>query len=196
MLAGGRSSRMGRDKAGLPFGSETLLQVAIRKLRAVGFTVAVSGQRDEWETDGAPCLLDRIPDCGPLSGIEAGLRASPSPEMPVVFVPVDVPLLPGFFVRELAARASVEGVLAVMPRAAGREQPLCAAYSPALQPELAAALEQKERRVFMTMRRLAGAGLDSFRVEALATARGWSGSQDWFRNGNTPDEYQAMLTRI
>ena len=76
ILCGGRSSRMGRAKAWLPFGEETMLQRIVRILRTIVdpiVVVAASGQ--EIPPLPADVLIARDPEDGrgPLQGLAAGL---------------------------------------------------------------------------------------------------------------------------
>ncbi len=97
VLAGGKSSRMGRDKADLLWKGETFLECQIRKGRELGVgEILVSGYRGE--NCSAPRVMDNIPDKGPLGGLEACLRRSSFSR--ALVVTVDLPLLP---VSELAA---------------------------------------------------------------------------------------------
>jgi molybdopterin-guanine dinucleotide biosynthesis protein A len=91
VLAGGRSTRMGRDKALLILDGETLVQRALRTLAEVCDEVAIAG--------GAPHLAqfgrlipDPIPDSGPLAGIVAALEQSTHEWN--LFLAVDVPFVP------------------------------------------------------------------------------------------------------
>ncbi|HEY4581607.1 MAG TPA: molybdenum cofactor guanylyltransferase [Lysobacter sp.] len=87
VLAGGRSSRMGRDKALLAIDGGTLLDRAIALLRDAGATrVLVSGDRPAH--DGIP---DAFPGLGPVGGIASVLTHVDDGAMLVV--PVDMPAL-------------------------------------------------------------------------------------------------------
>jgi len=87
VLAGGRSSRMGHDKALLSIDGHTLLDGAIAILRAAGAgRVLVSGDRPSH--DGVP---DDVPALGPVGGLASVLAHCP--DGPVVAVPVDMPRL-------------------------------------------------------------------------------------------------------
>jgi len=90
VLAGGRSSRMGRDKAGLTWRSgQTFLDRAVGQLREAGCgSVIVSGERP-----GHDCVPDRWPGQGPLGGIASVLEARPALLGRLVIVPVDMPRL-------------------------------------------------------------------------------------------------------
>jgi molybdenum cofactor guanylyltransferase len=94
VLAGGRSSRMGRDKALLELGGRPLIGHAVTKLLRVCADVRVLGQKSEL-AEYAPLVPDLHAGCGPLGGIEAALRHSPYAWN--LFVPVDMPFLPTAF---------------------------------------------------------------------------------------------------
>ena len=75
VLAGGKSSRMGRDKAALPFGGGTLLTYQARKLRALGVKeLLLSGAAEA--VPGARLVPDLLPGRGPLGGLHACLSAA------------------------------------------------------------------------------------------------------------------------
>jgi len=90
VLAGGKSSRMGEDKALLKLGGQTLVELAVATLKAVCLDVHILSSRDDLAIYGA-LQPDEHPGCGPLGGIEAGLlhaRCAWS-----LFLPVDMPLV-------------------------------------------------------------------------------------------------------
>jgi molybdenum cofactor guanylyltransferase len=80
ILAGGRSSRMGRDKAMLEIDGVTMMDRAIDLLRRVGIEPAVVGSFDESSLRvGVPVIPDDWPGAGPLGGIATALRYSQTP---------------------------------------------------------------------------------------------------------------------
>jgi molybdopterin-guanine dinucleotide biosynthesis protein A len=91
VLAGGRSSRMGREKALLELGGQTLAARAVGLLRSSGLTAVVAGARSDLR-DLTEVILDETPGRGPLGGICAAL-ASTRADLAVI-IPVDLPLLP------------------------------------------------------------------------------------------------------
>lgn len=96
VLAGGRSSRMGRDKAMLPWGEGSLLAHMRQLLHAAGVTrVLVSG--DYREDSG---VADRTPDLGPLGGLAS--VADTLPDCSLLVVPVDMPRLSPALLRSLS----------------------------------------------------------------------------------------------
>jgi molybdopterin-guanine dinucleotide biosynthesis protein A len=138
VLAGGRSSRMGADKAFLEFGGGTLLARAVAVASAVG-PVKIVGSREKFEKHGT-VVTDIFPGHGPLGGIHAALRSSAT-ELNLVLA-VDMPFVVPRFLGFLVERARKNRALATVPRArqhagssegtrnwdAGQLQPLCAVY--------------------------------------------------------------------
>jgi molybdopterin-guanine dinucleotide biosynthesis protein A len=91
VLAGGKSSRMGVDKALLPFCGRPMVEIAVEKLSVFCAEVGIAGNRDDLAQYGAVDHEMRS-GIGPAAGVEAGLMAATQPW--VLFVPVDVPLVP------------------------------------------------------------------------------------------------------
>ena len=102
VLAGGRSSRMGADKALVQFAGQPLVAHALEILREAGLSAS-----DRWGSPQrlcaafAPVVEDLDPDLGPLGGICAAL-ASTSAHAGRFFLPVDLPLLPASLVASSA----------------------------------------------------------------------------------------------
>ncbi len=130
VLAGGRSRRMGRDKALIERGGKSLLEHAFRLVDAVTDGARVSVRADQVldpERQRFPQVVDRYADIGPLAGILAALQTVPSADWLVVAC--DLPNLD---------RATLEYLLAAAPPGApltayrstvdGLPEPLCALY--------------------------------------------------------------------
>ncbi len=127
VLAGGRSSRMGRDKAGLVVAGETLLARQLRLLAEVGIAdrqVAFQPGNVRGLPPGVNAVTDRRPGLGPLAGLEACLRAAKSPLLLVLAV--DLPNLTAGFLRRLLAQARPDR--GVVPWRDGFAEPLVAIY--------------------------------------------------------------------
>lgn len=89
ILAGGKSSRMGKDKATLPWKGARLVDVVAGILREAGIAdVYVSGA-----VEGYANIIDLLPDKGPVGGICACVQDLQSLYAGLLFVPVDMPLL-------------------------------------------------------------------------------------------------------
>jgi len=177
VLAGGRGTRMGRDKAAIEIAGSSLLQrTALRLAGAVDEVVVVgrSGQQLPALDLPVPVRIvhDRYPNTGPLGGIATGMQASEA----AVFVAVacDMPLLEGELVRRLVAlREEVDAVVPVGPD--GHDQPLCAVYGRACLVAIERCLHERSFRVtsFYTRCRVRRVPVD----DALP-----------FSNVNTPDD--------
>lgn len=141
VLCGGKSGRMGRPKATLLFGPETMLQRVVGRVRAVdGPVVAVAAVRQELPGlgPGVRVARDRRADCGPLEGIRAGLAALRD-EVEAAFVTgCDVPLLVPEFVRRMVDLAT--GFDVAVPHVGGHDEPLAAVYRTSVLPPVEALL--------------------------------------------------------
>lgn len=126
ILAGGNSSRMGRDKAWLEVGGQTLLARQIQVVCDVGACeVFVSGRADvDYAEFGCRVLRDRLVDVGPLAGIECALAEMKTSLLLVLAV--DMPRMTVDFLRQCLL--SCEENFGVIPRVGGRIEPLAAFY--------------------------------------------------------------------
>jgi molybdopterin-guanine dinucleotide biosynthesis protein A len=126
VVAGGRSRRMGRDKALLPWRDATLLDHALVRLRQVTDDVRIlCGPKRRYEDRGIPLVSDALPGSGALIGVLSGLLAL---ERPLgLFLAVDLPLVPGDLLRHLTTLAADADV--VVPDGVRGPEPLCAVYS-------------------------------------------------------------------
>lgn len=96
VLAGGRSSRMGQDKALLPFQGRPMIDHMVDLLHEAGCEdVFISGQRK-----GYPCISDSAPYQGPAVAMRHVLQELVGYQG-VLFVPVDMPLLTAGFLQQL-----------------------------------------------------------------------------------------------
>jgi molybdopterin-guanine dinucleotide biosynthesis protein A len=96
VLAGGRSSRMGRDKALLQLGGVSMIERAVSKLRTLTEQVFILGTRAELASF-APLVPDLRESCGPLGGMEAALSRTDCDWSLVM--PVDMPFVPAALLR-------------------------------------------------------------------------------------------------
>ena len=126
ILAGGKSTRMGRDKARLEIGGQPLLARQIQLVREAGAgEVFISGRAGEDYIEfRCPVLYDRFRDAGPLAGIERVLAEASSPRLLVVAV--DMPSLTPVILKQLIG--SCGETTGIIPRIAGHMEPLAAIY--------------------------------------------------------------------
>ena len=126
ILAGGKSSRMGRDKAWLEVGGQSLLARQIQIVREVGACeVFVSGRAGvDYSEFGCRVLQDRLVGVGPLAGIESAL--SQTTHSLLLVLAVDMPRMTADFLHRWLV--SCEENFGVVPRVEGRIEPLAAFY--------------------------------------------------------------------
>lgn len=191
VLAGGKSSRMGRNKAMLPWNSsnrETLLDHAVDRLRQICASVKICGLQSQSQKLSLPCLSDSLPDTGPLGGIVAALEQSTTDWN--LFLAVDLPLVPVIFLQSLLARISTHGgPLCVIPALQGQPQPLCSLLHRSLAPELRRALEAGKYKLTLAFHAAAGQAVDLWEIQDLKAAT-MLRPEDWFLNVNTPSEWE------
>jgi molybdenum cofactor guanylyltransferase len=130
ILAGGKSSRMGRDKALLGFGEETILEGLVQLTASIfSETFIITSQSKNYQQldlKGAVILNDFLDSKGPLAGLYTGLAYS-SHQVSCVLT-CDMPLVDAALLRKLAA-AWQEGDDGVCPQDfAGRMQPFPGIY--------------------------------------------------------------------
>ena len=134
VLAGGASRRMGRDKAGIVVGAETLLQRSCRVLREAGAApiVAIGGAADVCRHAGVERVADRSPGEGPLGGVLTALDWAATPDVGatwVAVIAVDLVRLDPSVVRRLIdAAAAADDPPDVVVARGTRDEPLVALW--------------------------------------------------------------------
>ncbi|MDX6729065.1 MAG: molybdenum cofactor guanylyltransferase [Baekduia sp.] len=131
VLAGGRGRRLGGDKAIVELEGRALVRYPLEALHEVCDEVAVVAKRDTILpplAGMANLWIEPDEPRHPLVGVAHALRLAMG--RPVLVVPVDLPLIDAATLQALLS-ADRTGVAAVVPRAYGRLQPLCALYCPA-----------------------------------------------------------------
>ncbi len=187
VLCGGRSTRMGQDKAALLFAGETLRARAVRVLQALTGDVIVVGRADQDVSGLAVRVIhDPVEGLGPLAGLAAGLAASPG-DVNLVLA-CDMPLAsPLVLQRLMELRGDHDICVAVID---GRPSPLCAVYRAGVARVAQDLLAAGERRVMALLDRV-----ETKRVDA-AVFRDIDPDLVSFLSCNTPDDLErAALKR-
>ena len=180
ILAGGKSTRMGTDKAFAPLNGRPLLARMLETARSLTSNVRIVGDSRKYGPF-APVVEDIYPECGPLSGIHAALHSSAT-ELNVVLA-VDTPFVSLALLQFLVTRArNVPGAIVTVVQANGGFQPLCAVY----RRQFAEAAEQALRGG----RHKIDALFDSASTQVIGEDELESAgfSPNIFRNLNTPDD--------
>jgi molybdopterin-guanine dinucleotide biosynthesis protein A len=177
VLTGGRSSRMGRDKAHLPLQGRPLVEHVAAQARGVTDNIILVGPISRYANLGYPIVEDIFTGQGPLSGIHAALTQTRC-EWNLILA-CDMPQITAAFLVELMARAEAGQAWAVIPVGPdGVRQPLCAAYHHRCAAEVARALERGVHKVTLAF---ASLDIDFWPVP----------HSHYFRNLNTPEEWAA-----
>ena len=187
ILAGGKSTRMGADKAFVEYDGRSLLARALDLARSITPGVRIVGSAEKF-APFAPVVEDIFRDCGPLGGIHAALRASRS-ELNVMLA-VDTPFMSWAFLQYLVSqsRGAPEAV-AVVPRDDGGYQPLCAVYRREFAGAAENALRAGRNRIDLLFDAVRTRVIEREELEVAGFSRAI------FRNLNTPEELEAEKQR-
>lgn len=183
VLAGGRSSRMGAEKALLEWHGSTMVRRVTGILRRVAEPVVVVHAEGQTLPDlpQVERVADARADRGPMEGIAAGMRAVQGRCEAVFVSATDVPMLHPDFVRGLAAALDEHDV--ALPVADGRDHPLEAVYRLSLLPRVEHLLAGGQLRA---MALLDGPRVRRLEGDELVEARS-------LHNLNTPQQYRDAL---
>lgn len=196
ILAGGRSSRMARDKAWLELAGVPLVLRIARAVEPLVSSVTMIGHRasdaGRFEILGLAAIADRIParaasgesSCGPLGGIVTALNSTQCSWNLVLAC--DLAYITTTWLEWLLGRASASegtGAQAVVPERTGGVEPLAAVYRKECAQVLAEALGRGVRKV--------SEALGDLRVERIPEAkwRALDPEGNVLANMNTPEEY-------
>ena len=180
LLAGGKSTRMGRDKAGVFLGGEALWQRQLATLRATApRELFISGKPDgPYAGAGVEILRDAFSESGPLAGLEAALRCASHPL--VLVLAIDLPAMTADFLSALVRQAA-DSDMGCVPRDDRWFEPLAAVYPRACLPLAAECLRSEDRSMQCFVRRAAEQGHISIRELA-------ENERALFHNVNRPAE--------
>jgi molybdenum cofactor guanylyltransferase len=177
VLAGGASSRMGRDKAFLPYRGTTLLEhMAGAVLDAAG-NVAILGEPARFTHLGYPVFPDKSPGLGPLGGLLTALSITETDWNLVVAC--DMPGITAPSLRILLKRSDISTADCVAAASfEGSVEPLCAVYHRRCLPLVARAVKDRQLKMFDLLAELR---VDGQILDPAALA-----------NANTPAEWAEL----
>ncbi len=180
ILAGGKSTRMGTDKAFVLLNGRTLLARVLDVARSFTSKVYIVGDVAKYSAF-APVIADIFPDCGPLGGIHAALRSAPT-DLNVVLA-VDTPFVSLALLQFLVTRANNSpGARVTVAHANGGFQPLCAVYRREFADAAEPALRAGRHKIAALFDLVATQIISEEELEAAGF------SPQIFRNLNTPAE--------
>ncbi len=158
ILAGGQSRRMGRDKASLPLGEQTLLEQLIEQLAGRFQEIIISVSKGQpYPLNNVRQVEDRYENAGPLAGLLAGLQASSS-DISLV-VPCDQPEIDLGIVRDMLQVLDQHDL--VYPRLDGQiPHPLFALYRRSLWPVIEKLINEGKLSVLHLLTEVKAVALD------------------------------------
>jgi len=158
ILAGGQSRRMGRDKASLPLGEQTLLEQLIEQLAGRFQEIIISVSKGQpYPLNNVRQVEDRYENAGPLAGLLAGLQASSS-DISLV-VPCDQPEIDLGIVRDMLQVLGQHDL--VYPRLDGQiPHPLFALYRRSLWPVIEKLINEGKLSVLHLLTEVKAVALD------------------------------------
>lgn len=185
ILAGGRSRRMGQDKACLMYEGMTFLEhTVVTMMTLTSCVIVVADQSNKYALPCGRVIADVYPDCGPVGGILTGLTQAG--EGLHYVVACDMPLL-NPAVLTLLMKADVAGIDAIVPEFGGQVHPLCGLYRHTAVPKLLKFLEEGGRSAQDALNILytkkVGEGVLK-RIDPCSRS---------LTNVNTPEEYEQFL---
>lgn len=182
ILAGGKSSRMGKDKALLPYKGKPLIQTVLERMRTVFSKVVVSVQPDDAFGDlKADRVADHYPGSGPLGGITSVMEKG---EEHIFCVACDMPFLNSGLMEYIC---NLDGFDAVIPVWQDRLQVLHALYSRTMLPLFQSALQGGQLRISDAFSKA------NIRYISDREIRNIDPDGASFSNLNTPADYEELL---
>ena len=109
VLAGGKSSRFGSNKALSKYGNKTFLQHITRQLQPYTKEVVIAGSYPEYESIGIPVLEDKLSGIGPLGGIYTALLYSSTPW--ILILTCDMPFISNEIIMHMLAAGRGENII-------------------------------------------------------------------------------------
>ena len=186
MLAGGGSTRFGRDKALARIGDEALLARLCAVMRGVTSSAMIIGSREKYAAFGADCVADRWPGEGPLGGIITALLATSETDGEWnIVIGCDMPFLTREWLTYIVQRALASEAEVVVPMSTHGLEPLCACWRTIAAAKLQRAFEGGVRKVTEAMKHLSMEVLDETHWKRFDSA------DRLFWNMNTPGDYEV-----
>lgn len=186
IIAGGKSSRMGTNKALLKIGGKTVIEKIVEELKqTVTEVIIVTNTFEEYEFLGIPMFEDKWKGMGPLAGIHAGLQASNTNKNLVVAC--DMP----FISSELGTvlLKFLDDFQAAVPKMAGQLHPLFAAYQKDVEEEVYKSLQNEQLRIRQFLQNVNA----KIVTEDDLNKVGFHYHECHFFNMNHPEEFEEAL---
>jgi molybdopterin-guanine dinucleotide biosynthesis protein A len=187
ITAGGQSSRMGTDKAWLELGGRAMIEHVIAAITPVTTKVAIIANSPDYERLGFTVFADSHTRIGPLEAIRTALANALTPM--VILVGCDLPFVTTDLFKFLLSIAGNHQ--ATVPIGAdGILESLCAIYRREALPAVTDLIKHGERKVSLLFDRV------PTRLVRFEELRNLPGSELFFENVNTPEDYARVRERL
>jgi molybdenum cofactor guanylyltransferase len=195
ILAGGRARRFdGQDKGSLVVHGQTILERQLSVLSELTDDILIVGSHHPVPmraSSAARQIADRVPDSGPLGGLDAALQACRADAL--IVVACDMPFVSAPLLRHLAWLASDQpDVQVVVPRTKRGYHPLCAVYTRACAPVIAGHLAERRLKLVELLDVLNQSGRGRLRLVTEAELGVFGDPDRLLANVNTPAEYVEL----
>lgn len=182
VLAGGKSSRMGKDKGILELDGKRIVKHVLDALDTVVDEIIIIANNDHYNNLGYPVYEDIIKDCGPMGGIHTGLSFSNT--MKNIVLSCDIPFITSKMISYIISESGDYEI--TVPKHENKLEPLCAVYSKKCADKLKELLEKKEWKM--------QEALQYFNTQQLRLS-GAKEIEKNFININTPQDFKDQSTK-
>jgi len=187
ITAGGKSSRMGIDKAWLEIGGQSLIERTLASVRTVTPSVAIIANTEGYGSLGVPVFADAHQGVGPLEAVRVALSNTPTNR--VLLVACDLPFLTPELFSFLLNIPSISQ--AVVPLSSDNQlEPLCAIYCKDSLGVVRDLIKRGERKMAKLFEEV------PTRFVKFEEIRELDGANLFFENINTPEDYERALRRF
>lgn len=184
ILAGGKSSRFGSNKALSRIDGDRLIERLCRTVGSVaGRMMLITNTPEDYAFLELEYRKDLVPRCGPIGGIYTALRTAHTPLC--LCVACDMPFIRPEFLEYMVERSP--GYDVVVPVNGGRVEPLCAVYRETCVPAIEDRIQARRYKI--------DGFFDAVRVLRLEPEEGGFDDTDMFFNINDRADYEAALKR-
>lgn len=176
ILAGGKNSRMGRDKAFLELHEKLFIEIAIEVFKNFSEVIIISNNEELYSKYDIRVYNDIVKNVGPIGGIYTALEYA---KYDIVTVACDMPYLNNKVVERIANEMDDKSVISVTN---GKLQPLCSGYKKSIINKVSLCIGEND----LKLRSL---------IDKIDKSYIYFDEEDLFLNVNTIDEYEK-LTRV
>ncbi len=183
ILVGGKSRRMGTNKAVLPYEGQSFLGRISKELGGFEEIILSTSDDKQYEEYGLPVVKDIYPNCGPISGLHAALCACKSDAL--FCIPCDVPLFKLSLAEYICSKVEA-GYDAVVPISKdGHMHPLCAVYKKSAVDIFEKQIHSKEFKIIDAY--------EQMKVNFIPLEES-THAEKYLINVNTPEEFARLNT--